>query len=289
LRESDGFTQATGDLERRLRLKSAEAVAEAELLKYASEQTTDWTEVESERIGKAVEACREHLAQWKLPLPKKIPLIKTNGRDEGGAAYTRREAVILPQSMLGSGASLEPLLLHELFHVLSRPNPELRRELYAIVGFEPCGQGKFPEELERRKITNPDAPTYDYAITLEIEGVAGKYVPIILTREADPQHGFSIQSLDFKLLQIESDGEHWQPLLKDEQPVLLPINTPAYEARIGRNTQYTIHPEEVLADNFMLLMQGKTVPSPEILEKLGAVLHKYAGKPAEAKFPTTGE
>jgi hypothetical protein len=282
LRKSDAFTQATGDLERRMRLKSMEAVSEDDLLSHVSEQAADWSDVERMRIRAAIDACHDRLASWKLPFPKTIPLIKTSGVDEGGAAYTRREAVILPQSMLGAGASLEPLLLHELFHVLSRHNPELRRELYAVVGFEPCGQGKLPAQLEQRKVTNPDAPTYDYAVTLEIDGASGKYVPVILLREGEPQRGFNIQSLDFKLMQVKSDGKHWQPALNDEKPVLLPIETPAYQARIGRNTHYIIHPEEVLADNFMLLMRGKMdVPSPEILEKIGAVLHKYAGKRAE--------
>jgi hypothetical protein len=43
-------------------------------------------------------------------------------------------------------------------------------------------------------------------------------------------------------------------------------------ARIGRNTEYIIHPEEILADNFVLLVNGAKAPSPEILQKLDAVL-----------------
>src|SRR5689334_15828728 len=110
LREPDAFTSTTGELERRMRLKSAEPVSEAELLQHSSEQTVDWTDSERDRIRQTITACRERLERWKLPLPKTIPIIKTNGRDEGGAAYTRREAIILPQSMLaGGGASLEPL------------------------------------------------------------------------------------------------------------------------------------------------------------------------------------
>jgi hypothetical protein len=43
--------------------------------------------------------------------------------------------------------------------------------------------------------------------------------------------------------------------------------------QIGRNTEYVIHPEEVLADNFALLVLKKAnVPSPEILQKMREVL-----------------
>jgi hypothetical protein len=42
---------------------------------------------------------------------------------------------------------------------------------------------------------------------------------------------------------------------------------------VGRNTNYIIHPEEILAENFALLMMDKhDVPSPEILKKMQDVL-----------------
>jgi hypothetical protein len=44
---------------------------------------------------------------------------------------------------------------------------------------------------------------------------------------------------------------------------------------VGRNTQYIIHPEEILADNFALLVLGETsIPSPVILEKMKDALGK---------------
>lgn len=43
--------------------------------------------------------------------------------------------------------------------------------------------------------------------------------------------------------------------------------------QVGENTNYLIHPDEILADNFVLLVTGKKgVPSPEVVEKLGKVL-----------------
>ena len=39
---------------------------------------------------------------------------------------------------------------------------------------------------------------------------------------------------------------------------------------MGSNTQYIIDPEEVLADNFSLLLTGMTegLPSPEVIQKM---------------------
>ena len=43
--------------------------------------------------------------------------------------------------------------------------------------------------------------------------------------------------------------------------------------QVGKNTAYIIHPEEILADNFALLvLQERNVPSPEIIRKLEEIL-----------------
>jgi hypothetical protein len=42
---------------------------------------------------------------------------------------------------------------------------------------------------------------------------------------------------------------------------------------VGRNTKYTINPEEILADNFAyLLIQKKDLPNPEIIKNIAAIL-----------------
>ena len=61
---------------------------------------------------------------------------------------------------------LADILAHECFHVLSRANPGLRRQLYATIGFEKCAEIRFPPAMAARRITNPDAPVFDQAITV---------------------------------------------------------------------------------------------------------------------------
>ncbi|MFT6562596.1 MAG: hypothetical protein ACJAX6_000981 [Limisphaerales bacterium] len=52
-----------------------------------------------------------------------------------------------------------------------------------------------------------------------------------------------------------------------------PEGVEGFFEQIGRNTNYIIHPEETLANNFVHLMTGKQdLKNPEILEKIEAML-----------------
>ncbi len=43
--------------------------------------------------------------------------------------------------------------------------------------------------------------------------------------------------------------------------------------KIGKNTNYIIHPEEILADNFsFMVLQKRNLPSPVIVKKLKKIL-----------------
>ena len=69
------------------------------------------------------------------------------------------------------------------------------------------------------------------------------------------------------------DRESAKAILKDGHPILLkPDAVDGFYERIGRNTDYIIHPEETLANNFVHLMSGKKgLKNPEIpaqIEKL---------------------
>jgi hypothetical protein len=45
--------------------------------------------------------------------------------------------------------------------------------------------------------------------------------------------------------------------------------------QVGRNTDYLIHPEEILADNFALLVVGdKRIVSPEVINRIKKVLEE---------------
>jgi hypothetical protein len=163
---------------------------------------------------------------------------------------------------------------------MSRHLPERRDLLYAIVGYLDCGPLKWPPELEPRRITNPDAPETRYCITLTRGGAPLTFYPVLLAKEDafDPKlPGTFLERLLFKLLAVMGSGANWVPGRAGDALVLLDAaNVPEYFNAIGLNTRYIIHPEEILADNFILLVRGeRKVRTPKIIDELERVL---AGK-----------
>lgn len=277
----DDFVVRLSPFDRAARVGTDKDVSEQEYFRFVSGNVLAWTPQEKAVVEAAWSALEPKLDQMALPFPQKIVLIKTTGREEGGAEYTRANAIILPQSSVDASHrdSLVAILAHELFHVLSRANPELRDKLYAVIGFQPCGEIPFPAELASRKLTNPDAPKNDHCIRVQTSQGAVWAVPILFSRTARydaAKGGPFFNYLDFKLLVVQRAGT--SPTARASydvaHPVLLDVNqVSGFYEQVGRNTDYIIHPEEILADNFKLLLLGRTsVPSPEILHKMAAVL-----------------
>ena len=64
------------------------------------------------------------------------------------------------------------------------------------------------------------------------------------------------------------------PLQENGQTVIYSIDQAEdFYQKIGKNTEYIINPEEILADNFAYLVtQKKNLPNPEIIQKIAAIL-----------------
>jgi len=67
------------------------------------------------------------------------------------------------------------------------------------------------------------------------------------------------------------------------KPMLVGIQqVSGFFEQVGKNTQYIIHPEEILADNVASLVQGdRNLPSPEVAASIQAILkeRKTAERP----------
>jgi hypothetical protein len=279
LGQVDTFIDALSPFDRAARVRSERPVSREEFLRFVAAQARPWSEDEVGTLTETIESVRAGLAPYAAHFPERILLVKTTGNEEGNAAYCRHDNVIvLPQKLFNdSPRPLGDLLLHELFHILSRNNRELRDSLYGTVGFTPCSPIELPESLRPRKITNPDAPVIEHYLKVEADGKTVAAVPILFSRTAeyDPASGRTFFAyLTFRLLAIERGGAGWQPVRVGDEPWLLDVSeVPGFFDQIGRNTGYIIHPEEVLADNFVLLVNGKRdVPSPEILERMERLL-----------------
>jgi hypothetical protein len=285
LGKRDAFTEALGPLERKIRMRRAEIVTTDELLTDVQADVLEWDEESIKRMGEVLAALGESLKPLNLNLPPEILFIKTNGEQESGAAYTRSNGIVLPKGRLDDRPGrLERLVAHELFHVISRHDPELRRELYGLIGFAPCEPVMLPGELAELKITNPDAPTIDYFITIEHEGQKLPAVPVLFSDKPDfdPRLKSFLDYLQFRLMAIEMHEGRWRPLTREGRPVLIDVTkNKSFHDQIGGNTAYIIHPDEIMADNFVhMLLQTKDLPTPKLVEAMRAILTRERGASA---------
>jgi hypothetical protein len=148
----------------------------------------------------------------------------------------------------------------------------MRERLYAIIGFHVCAPVNLPAQLRDRKITNPDGPLIDAYVEVMVDDRRRPAVPVLFASKAfDPQQSASFfDYLTFRLMLIERLGEQPTPILDDGEPILLdPRNIASFHQQIGRNTKYILHPDEVLADNFVhLVFQTPDLPSPRIIAEM---------------------
>lgn len=273
IREDDGFLSRTGDFERATRLKTNGPVTAAQFADFLAGTVREWSPQRRAKVQQAFDAIQPALARLALPLPKPVHLVHTTGEGEGYAAYTRGEAVILPTGDIDRNDDLKSLLAHELFHVASRANPAMRDRVYAAIGFEPCGEVLLPPALRARRLTNPDAPVDRHAIRVEVDGSPVWAVPVIhLTPDANKpgQRGEFFDHLVSELLVVErtAAGGNRVPGGPSGKRVSMD-DAKGFWERVGRNTTYAYHPEEILADNFAMLATGaKGAKSPEVLERV---------------------
>jgi hypothetical protein len=274
----DDYVSRMGPFDRMLRLKTAREVSEREFLDFATGNVLSWNVEEKARVEAILASLAAELQKLDAPFPARVLLVKTTGREEEGVAHTRANAVMLSQRSLGAtDAELAGLLAHELFHVLSRHDRALRARAYRIIGFRLCPEIVLPPQLAPLRITNPDAPLNDAFIEVVMDGKPVPAMPVLLSRSPtfDPAIGRDI--VDYWLLKLlileKADATgRMRPAFRSGEPMLAAISeVSGFSEQVGRNTGYIIHPEEILADNFALLVTGRSGESPEVLRQLRKV------------------
>ena len=276
LSRRDDYTRRLSkfDLTAKLQRKSPASVKK--FLSFARKQGMSWNSQEQQRLHDIFNRLKVPLAAYVQFLPEKIMLVKTTGGVESGAFYTRGNGIFIPaRRMTLRDEQLTTIMLHELFHIITRHNPQLRDSLYKAIGFVKTSELVLPDDVKERKISNPDVPILTHLIQVTIDGKTRWATPFIYS---DRKYDRAVKRVFFEYLQLSMlvydwDG-HSAPVAarKNGRAVLVPFEkTEGLYEQIGRNTQYLFHPEEVLADNFALLVQGHNVASPEILEKMHQV------------------
>ena len=269
LAAQDDFTRALGSFDRSFRMRTCAPVEDADLRRFLGEQAVDFTPEESKVWEEAIAVVARGARGLGGVLPPEVLVVKTTGREERDHAYTRANAIVLPAARVGSlrGERALRLLAHELFHVASRASPALRDATYALLGFTPVGPIVPPPELDGSRMTNPDAHVLGHYVQLGDRAV----VPLLTCPLplAEVLERTSVLGLVRATL-LEIDPEKGTVLRDgDGAPILVDAESTDWSRLIGRNSKYTIHPEEVLADNHALL----------VYRRLGS-----AGRPADPAF-----
>lgn len=282
LAQRDDFISRMSPFDRAVRLGSDQPVSEDQLTRFVRGEAKNWQPAQIDALTEILENLPERLARLNLPNVPKVDLVHTTGREESGAAYTRSSAIVLPAKQLGQPVpNLERLILHELFHVLSRANPDFRDRLYQIIGFTKSSEIQLPRSLRPFRITNPDAPVISHVMKIDLNGQPAWVAPMLYSDSGfDPRKATSMFAyLQFRLMRVQSgDDGKWAAVEVAGKPLMLEPSLPEFTRQIGRNTGYIIHPEEILADNFVELILGNPqVRDPWILEQMAAILLVPAG------------
>lgn len=199
--------------------------------------------------------------------PNRVELIKTRGRYYGNSVYyTRENRIVIPANELQpiNASAIRAVLAHEVFHIYSRLNPEKRLALYALIGFQKLDMPMvMPSVVESRLLLNPDGVDVAYAIWLRQPGGDSLRAVPLITANAPaflPERKNYFDYINFNLYPVEKQpvGNYLVLSLPEGISPLRLQEQGSFFQQIGDNTQYIIHPDEILADNFSYLILSKS-------------------------------
>lgn len=271
LAQSDVYTKGLSLFDIQAKTQNIASTKEADYLDFSSKQAEAWTEEEITKMKLVITSVASKIKalNLNLNLPKQIKLVKTSLEEEGGAGgYTRSNYIVL-KSSVGDNT-----FAHELFHIYSRANSDKRDEIYKTINFQKCNSIKIPAALKAMRLTNPDAPVLEHFLNLEVNG---KQQEVVFITYADRAYngGSFFEYLKRDLMFIEGEKDNKTVVLSNGNAILKDYSESSniYDL-IGRNTDYNIHPEEILADHFSALVRGQSVKEPKYLEAMKLVLQK---------------
>ncbi len=281
IQQDDEFVAALTPADLSIRLRREGGTADDLQALYAAE-ILPWTDAERARLEAMLVRVGPGVTSVQRWLPQDVLLVKNSDRIDGGLPHTRVNAIFFGPDLPEGDAALDEIFFHELFHVLSRQaartDAAQQDALYGIIGFERCMSLDLPAEVRARMFTNPDAPDVNHVLQAQGQP-ADIYLTPLLT--ADPAHYdpsitrlFDYFELDF--IKVRRDAATGRCSAVIENGALADFGdqgVPLLFARAGANTDYVLHPEEMMADNFAQLMMGRTdAPNPEVQQRLATLL-----------------
>lgn len=273
---SDEYSKALSRFDIASRTANASNDTEQDYLDFAAAQAKEWTSEEITQVKTSILNIKETIEHMGLNLafPAEINLIKSSLQEEGGAkSYTRGSHIVIKDEE----SAKQAYLIHELFHILTRHNADKKDLLYETINFEKSNRIEYPSSIRHHVLTNPDAPFLDHTISLTIDDEQRDAVFVLYTGK-DWDGGSFINNInDYKkLMLLEGEQGNKTPVLVNGMPVFKNFSAASdLREKIGNNTpHYNIHPEEILAEHFVMLIMQKNVSDPEFIEAMKNVLQQ---------------
>lgn len=280
----DGFFDNISIVDMAIQLKtekpfSNRATALKEYKDYLRTQVLPWTDTDKILMNEIFDSIKAQVVRVNPKLmPKDIRLIKIKTTHYGeDVYYTRGNNIMIPENALqrqGAKQMLEPVMIHEVFHLISRYDEALREKLYALIGFFPHGIDlDIPNAISDRWLTNPDGVSTDYYIQLTDGDKTAKALCLILSNKdkftaANPTF-FSY--LQFDLFEIDEENKTIKHG-KNLSTTLTDGMMPGFFEQIKDNTQYIIHPDEIISDNFIYAVTRSNVTDSKRFSEEGSDL-----------------
>ncbi|MGB4960437.1 MAG: hypothetical protein WBO36_13240 [Saprospiraceae bacterium] len=231
---------------------------------FLSTQVSPWKQDERlqlTEIFNVVKALCDTLSPRLFPAGMRLIKIKTGPLGDH-VYYTRERDILIPENIfpIDDPARQIPVMIHEVFHVLSRYDETLRKDLYRLIGFSKSPKPvRLNDHLSRRLLTNPDGVSYQYVMELPKDGGTIQAVPLITSKYDGYRSSTNafFDYLNFDLYELVDKGEYLEASTTSNGQTTIPLkSTPMFFSKIKDNTQYIIHPDEIMADNFMLGLQA---------------------------------
>lgn len=239
----DSYTARLGDSGAALRF-TKKGVTLADYKAFAADQVRPFTAPRRSALAASADRLNMRFAELGFvnPLTNEVTVVLTTMREEFGASgYTRGSVVFLGVEAVDCmpPRSLDNLLAHELFHVISRQNQEFRRKMYSAIGFTLCEEPKFSDEVRSGILANPDVEKYDCKATFTIDGKPVEATIITFIPDRHVRGRLVLSTVHPAIVPLGEPGR-----------VVSVEDVPDFEKVVGRNTGYVIAAEECIADNF---------------------------------------
>lgn len=248
-----------------------------EYKEFAGTQVLDFSAPEKSYMDSIIRDMEKLLDKngYTLPPIDEIVFIKTTMQEEPGASgYTHGTEIYLQGDVIsiytvghlipGFDSYFRELIWHELFHCLTRCNPDFREAMYSLVNFTVVDTDfELPDSVFEYHITNPDVEHHNSYATFIIDGQETDcFTDYVTTMHYDEAQASFMTCSTTALIPIDGTDIYYTP----EQ-------ASNFDEVFGTNTGYVIDPEECMADNFAYAMvygiEGRDkagYPNPEIIQ-----------------------